>query len=105
MSSTASGERSRQQTDPPPAVGARGPRERVAWVALAVVAALAAVLVALHIDASRPMSAYDEPQHFDYVNRLLDGELPAAGDIWLPATIETTTSAQRPSSVCCWNSP
>lgn len=91
--STASGERSRQRTDRPPLTEerARGPRELIAWVALAVVAALAAVLVALHIDASRPMSPYDEAQHFDYVNRLLEGELPAAGDIWLPATIETTT--------------
>jgi hypothetical protein len=70
---------------------ARSLSSRLPWVAFVVVAALAVVLVGLHISAYRQLSVYDEPQHIDYVNRVLAGGIPASGDIWMPATIEDAT--------------
>ena len=66
-------------------------RPRPTWVAFTAVAVLAAVLVGLHIRAYYPLSLYDEPQHVDYVHRLVDGEIPVSGDHWVPATTESTT--------------
>jgi hypothetical protein len=55
-----------------------------------VVAVLAAVLVGLHIHAYTALSP-DEPHHVDYVYRLLDGQVPASGDRWVPATDEVVS--------------
>jgi hypothetical protein len=56
-------------------------------IALLIVLLIGAGLVGLHIHSYRKLSVYDEVQHVDYVYRLLDGELPAAGDRWAPSTI------------------
>ncbi|MFD2090364.1 hypothetical protein [Blastococcus deserti] len=92
MSSAAPGERTREPVaEPAPDERPRRPRARLAWVVFAVVAVLATVLVGLHIDNYRQLSVYDEPQHIDYVHRVLQGDFPASGDVWLPETIEATT--------------
>ena len=73
----------------------RGPRclrrARPTWVAFTTVALLAALLVGLHIRAYHPLSPFGEPQHVDYVHRILRGEIPASGDHWVPATTRATT--------------
>ena len=69
----------------------RRPSAWLPWIALVGVAVLAMVMVALHISAYRQLSVYDEPQHIDYVHRVLEGEIPASGDTWVPATIEAAT--------------
>ncbi len=56
-------------------------------IALVLVVLLSAGLVGLHIHAYRQLSPYDEPQHIDYTYRLLQGNVPASGDHWLPATV------------------
>jgi hypothetical protein len=43
-------------------------------------------LVGLHIHSYRQLSQYDEAQHVDYLYNLLQGQVPASGDRWLPAT-------------------
>jgi len=60
--------------------------KRPAWLACSAVAVLAAMLIGLHIHADVPLSSDGEPQHIDYVYRLLDGEVPVSGDRWAPAT-------------------
>ena len=94
MSSAASGSR----TDDSPVPVARLPRvtsrsrrprrrELSRWGPFVVVATLAALLMGLHVGAYRPL-AVSEPSSVDYVNRLLEGEVPAAGDAWAPGTTE-----------------
>ena len=58
----------------------------LAPIALIVVVCCAAV--AWHVDEHRPIGPLDEQAHFDYLNRLLDGDLPAIGD---KLTLETRT--------------
>jgi hypothetical protein len=60
----------------------------VSRVALLLVVLVGVGLVGLHIQSYRKLSVYDEVQHVDYVHRLLNGEVPVAGDRWLPATID-----------------
>lgn len=56
--------------------------------ALVLVILLAGGLVGLHIHAYQQLSVYDEAQHVDYVNYLLQGEVPFAGAHWLPETVQ-----------------
>ena len=83
-----------------PATGLRATRRERAgltwdvWnsrIALAVVALLGTALVALHVHSYQQLSIYDEVQHVDYVNRLLQGGVPASGDLWLPETVDSVT--------------
>ncbi len=60
-------------------------------ISLAIVALLGAALVALHVHSYQQLSVYDEVQHVDYVNRLLQGGVPASGDLWLPVTVDSVT--------------
>jgi hypothetical protein len=60
-------------------------------IALVLVVLLGAALVALHIHSYRQLSVYDEVQHVDYVYRLLEGEIPASGDHWVPSTVDAVT--------------
>ena len=91
MSSAASGERIEHRDDQGPGRGPRRLSRQLPWTAFGIVAVLATLMVALHIDAYRQLSVYDEPQHIDYVNRLLAGGIPASGDIWVPDTIQEVT--------------
>jgi hypothetical protein len=93
MTGAEAGERTGGGTAVPASIE-RPSRHLATWlprVALVVVSALAVLMVGLHISAYRQLSVYDEPQHIDYVNRVLEGSVPASGDIWLPATIKAAT--------------
>jgi|tagenome__1003787_1003787.scaffolds.fasta_scaffold20914378_1 hypothetical protein len=60
-------------------------------IALAIVVLLGTLLVGLHVHSYQQLSVYDEVQHVDYVYRLLQGEIPASGDLWLPSTRDAVT--------------
>jgi hypothetical protein len=96
MSSAASDQRRDEPAVPgarASVVSARTGRRRqllLTWAPILVVAALAALLNGLHVAAYHQLGV-QEPHQVDYVNRLLDGEIPAAGDEWEPETTEAVT--------------
>lgn len=62
-------------------------RRWVAPLALVLTIGFVWALVALHVGAYPQFSPLDEPAHADYVFRMLDGEVPAAGDHLTPETL------------------
>jgi hypothetical protein len=74
---------------PGPRPGRFRPRVTASRIALLLVVLLAGGLVGLHIHRYQQLSVYDEAQHVDYVYHLLRGEVPKAGDHWLPPTVDS----------------
>jgi hypothetical protein len=58
-------------------------------IALFVCVVAPVTLVALQIDANPKFSPIDEAAHFDYVDRIADGEVPRQGQELLPGTLRT----------------
>jgi hypothetical protein len=58
-------------------------------IALFVCVVAPVTLVALQIDANPKFSPLDEAAHFDYIDRVADGEVPRQGQELLPATLRT----------------
>jgi hypothetical protein len=69
------------------ATAARRPAHaRSSWLAFLAVLVVATGLIALHVHSYQLLSVFDEPQHVDYVNHLLKGDVEISGDRWTPAT-------------------
>ena len=63
------------------------PTPAAAVIALFVCVVAPAVLVALQIDANPKFSPVDEAAHYDYVNRVAQGEIPRQGQRMLKSTL------------------
>lgn len=63
------------------------PSPTAAAIALFVCVLAPAVLVALQIDANPKFSPVDEAAHYDYVNRVAQGEVPGQGQRMLKTTL------------------
>ena len=63
------------------------PTPAAAVIALFVCVVAPAVLVALQIDANPKFSPVDEAAHYDYVNRVAQGEVPRQGERMLKTTL------------------
>jgi hypothetical protein len=71
-----------------PEVAAHAPAvtRRTTIVCCVVIIAVCCLAVGAHVHQFRHLGPLDEQAHLDYVNRLLDGELPALGEKVLPET-------------------
>lgn len=65
------------------------PTARSLVLALLVCVAAPVALVAVHIHENPMFSPLDEAAHFDYVNRIAQGDIPRLGQPMLPSTLRT----------------